>query len=108
MNFVRRFGVTDSHNLRVEKSLRIESLFTVVVTNIFNRESGAIEHLFRIGKVKAILFQIGCLDSRHVNFMVLSIHMNIYTSAKVRDRLSCRISICGNASTNGRNSRGNQ
>ena len=58
MNFVGGFGVTNRHNVRVEKSRRIESLLTFVVTYIFNREGGAIEYLFSIGKVKAVFFQI--------------------------------------------------
>jgi hypothetical protein len=60
VNFVGCFGVTDRHNVSVEKARRIESLLTAVVTCIFDRERGAIEHLFRINKVKAVFFKIGC------------------------------------------------
>src|SRR5438270_341042 len=59
VNFLVGFGVADRHNVKAEKSGRIESLLAVVVICIFDRESGAIEYLFSMDKVKAVLLQIG-------------------------------------------------
>ena len=43
VNFLVGFGVADRHNVKAEKSGRIESLLAVVVTCIFDRERGALE-----------------------------------------------------------------
>lgn len=59
MNFVFGFRVAYRHDGRIEKAGGIESLLAVVIPSIFHCECRPVEHLLGLGKIKAVLFQVG-------------------------------------------------
>lgn len=58
MNFIFAFGVAHRHELRAKESGSVEALLTVVIARAFLRDRRAGEHLFGIGKIKAMFFQV--------------------------------------------------